>query len=134
MITRADLRKTAREYLASAVILRNTGKFDVAVYLCGYAVEIALKSRVCVTLRWVSFPEKQSEFNGLSSFKTHNLEILLRLSGVEHKIKPALNGDWSTVTKWDPEQRYSPRGTKTQADADDMIAATESMLKVILGG
>ncbi len=132
MITRADLRKTAREYLASAAILRNSGKYDVAVYLCGYAVEIALKDRTCRTLRWLGFPEKQSEFNGLSSYKTHNLETLLHVSGAEHKIKPALNGDWSVVTKWDPEQRYSPRGTKTQADADDMMAATENVLKVIL--
>lgn len=132
MITRADLRKTAREYLAAAIILRNSRKYDVAVYLCGYAVEIALKHHICRTLRWAGFPEKPSEFNGLNSFKTHNLEILLRLTGAEHRVKPKLAGDWSVVTTWDPEQRYNARGTKTLTDADGMIAATQSVLKVIL--
>jgi hypothetical protein len=132
MLTRAELRKTAKEYLAAAIILRDNRKYDVSVYLCGYAVEIALKDRTCRTLRWASFPDTPNEFKGLNSFKTHNLEILLHLSGAEHRIKPALNGDWSVVTKWDPEQRYNPRGTKTQADADDMITSTENVLQAIL--
>lgn len=115
MITRADLQKTAREYLDAAIILRAERKYDVSVYLCGYAVEIALKDRTCETLHWPSFPDTPGEFKNLTSFKTHNLEILLRLSGIEDRIKPALAGDWSVVTKWDPEQRYSPPGTKTEA-------------------
>ena len=111
--------------------LRNDGKYDVSVYLCGYAVEIALKERTARTLRWAGYPETSKEFDSLSSFKTHNLEVLLRLSGVDHKVKPALNGDWSVVTKWNPEQRYSPRGTKSLKDADDMIAATESIMRAV---
>ena len=86
-----------------------------------------MKDRICITLHWPGFPETGGEFRELSSFKTHNLEILLHLSGAEHRIKPALNADWSIVTKWNPEQRYSPRGTKTLTDANDMIKATESM-------
>ncbi len=132
MITRADLRKTAREYLVAATLLRDSRKDDVAVYLCGYAVEIALKDRICRTLRWQGFPNTKKEFEGLSSFKTHNLGILLQLSGADSRIHPALAVDWATLTKWDPEQRYSPRGTKTRADADDMIAAAENIMKVIL--
>ena len=132
MITRADLRKTAREYLAAAALLRNRRKYDVAVYVCGYAVEIALKERTCRTLRWASFPETANEFKSLSSLKTHNLEVLLRLSGVEDKIKSTLSGPWAVVTKWDPEQRYNPRGTKSPADADDMIEATKNLLKALL--
>lgn len=132
MITRADLRKTAKEYLAAAVILRDNQKYDVSVYLCGYAVEIALKDRICRTLCWAGFPDTGGESQGLNNFKVHNLEILLRLSGAEHRIKPAMNADWSIATKWNPEQRYSPRGTKSAKDADDMIAATESIMRVIL--
>ena len=74
----------------------------------------------------------KERFEGLSSFKTHNLEILLQLSGADYKIGPAQTGYWSVVTRWDPEQRYSPRGTKTQTDADEMIVATENIMKVIL--
>jgi len=87
MITRADLRKTAREYLAAAAILRANRKYDVAVYLCGYAIEIALKDRICRTLRWQGFPNTKKEFEGLSSFKTHNLEVLLQLSGADYRIR-----------------------------------------------
>lgn len=54
------------------------------------------------------------------------------MSGADYKIGPSLTGYWSVVTRWDPEQRYSPRGTKTQADADEMIAAVENIMKVIL--
>ena len=132
MILRADLRKTAREYLAAAAVLRDNGMYDVSVYLCGYAVEIAVKERICRTLRWPGFPDTGSESQGLNNFKVHNLETLLHLSGAEHRVKPALNADWSIVTKWNPEQRYSPRGVKAAKDADDMIAATESVMKVIL--
>ena len=132
MITRTDLRKTSREYLAAAIILRDSRKYDVSVYLCGYAVEIALKDRICRVLRWQGFPSTKKEFEGLSSFKTHNLAVLLQLSGAEYRIGPAIAVDWSLATGWDPEQRYNPRGTKTQADADEMIAAAENVMKVIL--
>ncbi len=133
MITRSDLRKTARDYLTSAAILRQRGKYDVSVYLCGYAVEIALKDRTCRTLHWAEFPDTSGEFSGLVSFKTHTLEVLLRLSGFEQPIKTKMSAEWSTVEKWNPEQRYKPRGAKSQADTDDMIRAARMIVKALLG-
>ncbi len=132
MIIRSELRKTAREYLQSAELLRDNRKYDVSVYLCGYAVEIALKERICRTLRWSGFPATAGEFNYYRSFQTHNLEVLLDLSAIGDKVKTFLVGDWSFLVTWNPEQRYNPRGTKTKDDADTMISAAKRALEVIL--
>lgn len=51
MIARSDLTSTARAHLADARLLARNGRYDGAVYVCGYAVEIALKARICRTLK-----------------------------------------------------------------------------------
>ena len=132
MITRSDLRKTAREYLQSAELLQASRKYDVAIYLCGYAVEIALKDRICRTLKWPGFPATSGEFSSYRSFQTHNLEVLLNLSASGDKVKSALGGAWSTVEKWNPEHRYNPKGTHTAVDAANMVSATKRALETIL--
>jgi predicted dehydrogenase len=55
--------------------------------LCGYAVDLALKARSCTVLHWQGFPSTRKEFEGLSSFKVHDFDILLHLTGREAKIK-----------------------------------------------
>ena len=70
MITLADLHGTAREYLRAAKLLRTRRSYDAAVYLCGYAVEIALKARICRTLKWTAgFPETPAEFQDKGSLE-----------------------------------------------------------------
>lgn len=49
MIPKADLKATARARLRDAQVLLRGKRLDGAVYLCGYAVEIALKARICRT-------------------------------------------------------------------------------------
>ena len=46
MIDRAELRKIARERLKDAEALLKAGRYDGAVYLGGYVVELALKSQL----------------------------------------------------------------------------------------
>lgn len=132
MITRADLTQTARSHLSDARLLAGRGRYDGAVYLCGYAIEIALKARVCRTLKWEGFPSTAKEFEFVKSVQTHNFEALLRFSGVEGRIKPALSAEWTVAAKWSPEQRYHPVGTKTDADAREMITVTRALLAVLL--
>jgi len=86
------------------------GGVDGAAYLCGYAVELALKARICITLNWEGFPQTRSEFDGFSSFKTHRLDVLLVLSGQEQRIKTEQLREWSAVVTWDPEARYKVVG------------------------
>ncbi len=132
-ITVTDLHGTAREYLRAAKLLRTRRSYDVAVYLCGYAVEIALKARICQALHWTTgFPETRKEFEGKSSLKTHDLEVLLDFTAIQGRIKLSHFGDWAIVNKWNPEQRYSPPGTKTLTEAGDMIQATQNLLRILL--
>ena len=137
MITVTALRSTAREYLRAAKLLRTRRSYDASVYLCGYAVEIALKARICKALKWTSgFPETAKEFSLKANLKTHDFEALLEYTGLQHRVRSSDPGgffaDWSVVTDWSPEQRYNPRGTKTAAEADSMIASTQIILRILL--
>lgn len=89
-----DLRSISKGRLRDAEVLLGARRFDGAVYMCGYAVEIALKARACNALGWRGFPESSKEFEGLQSFRTHNLELLLHLSGaeVESNVSSWLSG------------------------------------------
>ncbi len=132
MIAIAELRKTAREHLRLAGILHKNRAYDGAVYHCGYAVEIALKARLCRTLRWTEFPFTGGEFQNFKSFQTHNLETLLALSGVKGRIISALPAEWSQVKGWNPEQRYDPVGTQTLTSSGNMLAATRGILRALI--
>lgn len=87
MISTKELKKIALARLKDAEILYKGRRYDGAVYLCGYAIELTLKAKVCKTLKWSGFPSTSSEFQGLQSFKTHRLDLLLSLSAQESKIK-----------------------------------------------
>jgi hypothetical protein len=71
------------------------------------------------------------EFKGLQSVKTHDLEILLRLSGVEPRVKSKYLAEWSAVADWDPEKRYQTTGQFTLQEANAMIAATEKLMSAL---
>lgn len=131
MISRKELRKRAKAKLKDAEILFLNRRFDGSVYLCGYVIELALKSRTCRTLKWTDFPENNNEFKNYQSFKTHNLDILLTLSGLESKIKLLHTIDWNNVNQWNPEMRYGPIGTITRTEANDMITSTKNLLKIL---
>ena len=131
MISRQDLRKIARARPRDAEVLLANGRFDSAVYLCGYAIELMLKARICQTLNWPEFPETSKEFQPFQSFRTHNLAVLVRLSGREQKLTTTYPREWSAVVTWDPEGRYKPVGTATRADAVDMIRAARVLMGVL---
>ena len=131
MITRSDLTKTARAHLRDAGIRYRRGSYDGASYLCGYAVEIALKARICRTLRWSGFPSTPGEFQNVKSVQTHNFEALL-FTGLENRIKVVQYDDWVIVKKWTPEHRYNPVGTQTNTDAADIIVASRTLLEILL--
>ena len=128
MIPSAELRKIARARLKDAQVLLDAKRYDGSVYLCGYSIEIGLKARICRALKWSGFPSTNKEFEGYHSFRTHNLDVLLHVSGVEVKIKTRYFAEWSTVAMWEPETRYRPIGTATAGDATDMINAATAVL------
>ena len=122
------MRAIARARLEDATALFKNDRLDGALYMCGYAVELALKARICTTLSWTGFPEKRSEFEDLASFKTHKLDVLLRLTGHEQRIKTDFVWAWSAIAKWDPEARYRPIGCTKDIDVAIMLVAAELLL------
>jgi hypothetical protein len=131
MLTRVQLRKIARARIQDARVLGRSRRYDGAVYVCGYAVELTLKARICLVLKWPGFPETSKEFEGLQSFRIHNLDRLLHLTGVETKIKTQYMADWSTVATWDPEVRYKPIGSATATDANSMIQSAVNLMAAL---
>lgn len=129
MLDRKDIKAIAKARLKDAQVLLRGNRFEGAIYLCGYAIELALKARICHTLKWGGYPASNSEFSDYRSFKTHDLDVLLHLSGIEDKVKATLLAEWSAIAQWSPESRYSLLGKATQSDANLMVTST----KVLLG-
>jgi len=133
MLDRLELIKIARARIEDAEALFRSRRYDGAVYLCGYAAEIALKVRICRTLKWAGFPDSSKDFKEYQSFKTHDLDVLLHLSGMERWVKRNLLANWSVVGTWDPEIRYNPIGSATKEDAKHMIDASKRLVEVLCG-
>ena len=131
MLAAAEVKRLASARLRDAEALLAAGRYDGAVYMCGYSVELALKARICRTLKWSGFPEKDNEFKGLGSFKVHDLDALLRFTGRETTVKTTLLPEWSAVAAWNPESRYKPIGSATPADARLMLDSAAVLLRKI---
>jgi len=129
MLAIKDLREIAAARLHDARVLYAAECFEGAFYLCGYAVELSLKARICKNLRWPGFPESNKEFERLSSFRVHDLEVLLKLTGYEATIKGNYFAAWSKVKLWQPDVRYRPVGTATAPKTKIMLDAVAILLR-----
>ena len=105
MISAEDLDDIARARIEDAKVLLAAGRFDAAAYLGGYGVEVALKARICRVLDWPEFPSTGGEFQAYRTFQTHELAVLLRLSGQEARIRRDHFGLWIPVSGWRSEER-----------------------------
>ena len=123
-LTPKQLDELAKERLADAEVLYAAKRYEGAFYICGYAVEMRLKYRICKTLDWDEYPGDGGD--KYKSFKTHKFDLLLHFSGVE-KQKKVFIAEWSIVMKWDPEIRYSSE-KQTPRDVELMIEATRTLL------
>lgn len=131
MISVAELDDIGAARLEDAKVLLAAGRLDGATYLCGYAVEVTLKARICRVLNWRDFPSTGGEFQAYRSFQTHELAVLLRLSGQAARIKQDHFALWSAVAVWTVESRYNVVGTARQREATAMIRAAEELLTVL---
>lgn len=128
MITLETLQNLSRDRLDDAKALYKAGRYDGAFYICGYAVELGLKKKICETLKWDGYPDSDKEFGQLKSFKTHGLETLLHLSGVENQIKEEMFTEWSIVVSWNTDIRYSSQ-KRTEQNAKLLLESAEALLK-----
>jgi HEPN domain-containing protein len=132
MLSIVEMSAISRARLMDAEVLLSNQRFDGAAYLCGYAVEIALKSRIVRTHGLTGFPATKSEFRGHSQFKSHDLEQLLKLSGWEARIKEVHLAAWSSVKVWTPEARYRPDESVLEAEASLMIQSATRLVGALL--
>jgi HEPN domain-containing protein len=131
MISMKDLRAIARARLRDSRVLLAAKRFDAARYLSGYAIELALKARICRTLKWPGFPESARELDGLQSVKTHDLKMLLQLSGIEKQVTAKCTREWAVVLNWNPEKRYQANGLSTLQQTTEMIECVKRLLEVL---
>jgi len=126
-----DLKKIAEERLDDVKVLYHNGRYDGAVYLCGYVLEVSLKARICKILNLDEYPD-QGKFK--STYAVHDFDILLKLSGLEKEIllsktkNPSLFIQWSLVTGWNPEMRYKIMN-KTKKEVGHMLVALIDVFK-----
>jgi HEPN domain-containing protein len=130
-LSRKQIQQLARLRIREAEALYSAQLYDGSVYLAGYAVELALKARICKVLRVPDYP-----LNVGSGFKTHNLEQLRTLAGLHNEITINKNKDlfdnWSKAVVWDPEHRYEAEGKYSKVEArmilDSIIAKPNGVL------
>jgi len=120
-----EIEEIVKARLKDAEVLFSASRFDGSVYLCGYAIELGLKARICHTLQWDEYPSSRA----YSTFKTHDLDVLLHLTGLEDKIKLEYMVEWSIVALWNPESRYNPIGKVKKSYAKNMLDSTKEILE-----
>ncbi|MBU0667841.1 HEPN domain-containing protein [Patescibacteria group bacterium] len=122
-----DIKKKSQEMLRDAEILFDNKRYDGAVYICGYALELGLKNCICKRLNWSEYPISQK----YKSFRTHDFDVLLNLTGKGGKIKTQFFAEWAVSLTWKPENRYYKARIIKKGDAQLMITSVKKLLKKI---
>lgn len=137
MIEVEALDRVARARVVDAATLHVAERYDGAIYLAGYAVELALKASVCREHGLNGFPQTHAErkrtprIPGLPSLWTHDLQALLRASGKRDDVTEQARSEWSQATQWTPDLRYSPVGTTSRTASLDMLRDVMTLLDVL---
>ena len=109
--------------LDSKVLLANR-RYFASIYIAGYALELALKYRICRMMQFNrGFPESKAEFNAYYSdtgkvllrttireirdIRHHKLPLLLRYSGEQVNIERNFTSAWECIKYWNPGMRYT---------------------------
>lgn len=149
MISKKILRELVDQKLKDADILIANRRYASAIYIAGYALELALKLKVCKIFKFVQgFPENKAEFifyqNSVKSqpllagtitqikdIRNHDLNKLLFYSGVEYQIRLNFLNEWNLVVGWDPEMRYKLQKV-LKKEAVSNIKAVKTLVQNIL--
>lgn len=112
-MTRKALQELSRLRLREAEALYKARLYDGSVYLAGYAVELALKARICRILHVKEYP-LTGELG--RAFKVHSLDQLKVLAGLSAEIDVKKNKElfdnWSKAVEGIPNSVMThPEGT-----------------------
>lgn len=124
MASREILKNTANSRIGSARLLLDGGDWEGASHMMALALECALKSAICKTLRVQSYPEAHRDKKVPDFFMTHSFDRLLLLSGLTDIF--SATGDmqafnnWSSFTIQFPSEwtamRYDPNAAPNPFD------------------
>jgi HEPN domain-containing protein len=123
-----DLKALANARLTDAQHLLAGGRHSAAYYLAGYAVECALKAIIARSFRAGVIPSRTL----VNQVYTHQLDTLLRLSGLEAGLNEAidrsvdLNTSWSIVSSWSEASRYEMIDPFRSTAMVDAVGDTQS--------
>jgi HEPN domain-containing protein len=104
-MVRRDFQNLSAIRVSEARRLANAGLYDGAYYLGGIAIECALKSAIARATRRYEFPDLERTRRAY----THNLEMLLKLSGLDTELddaEPHVQDAWARARSWNVETRY----------------------------
>ena len=90
MIARAELRNIASERLKDAEALLSAARYDGAIYLGGYVVELALKNRICVVLNWKDSLRLAESFRTTRVLKPTISMFCFRFLALRTKSNPSI--------------------------------------------
>lgn len=149
MISKKDLRELVDQKLKDANILITNRRYASAIYIAGYALELALKLKICNIFNFVQgFPENKTEFifylnsaksqpllactiTQIKDIRNHDLNKLLFYSGVEVHIKLNFLNEWNLAVSWDPEMRYKIQKVHKK-EAVNKVTAIKTIVQNIL--
>ena len=125
---REDLQTLADMRAEDARILLDAGRYAGAYYLCGYAVECALKARIASQTQRHEFPE----LDRVRQSYTHRLPQLVQLGSLEGALNRQrrrsgiFDSNWIKLERWNEQARYN-HGI-TEQDARELYdAVTDAM-------
>jgi len=126
MASRRDLQRLACLRLKEAEALYSSDCYDGCAYLCGYVIELGLKTAICSRLGVDDYPEKGSRLR--DALRTHDFDDLKLLAGMNRAFESSANllANWSLASEWTPERRYDPAGTFDQATAEAILEAVRN--------
>jgi hypothetical protein len=108
-MNRRDLQRLAESRLEDARILLANRRYGAAYYLCGYAVECALKACIAQQIKRHEYPPSANFSRDLF---THELSKLIALADLQGSlrnrsaVRPGFQSNWETVSRWTVESRY----------------------------
>src|SRR5262245_46601243 len=111
-MNRNDLRRLVWIRLREARVLLEAKCFDGAYYLCGYALECALKACIAKATRRSEFPDLEK----VKASYTHDLTVLIKVAGLKATLEAELTSDpefsdyWTLAKAWSEKDRYAEHG------------------------
>jgi len=116
-MNRQDFKRLAEQRVRDAEVLLAGRRYAAAYYLCGYAVECALKACIAKQTRRSEFPDRER----VNKSWTHDLNVLVKLAELEASRNRRRDNDrvfrlnWHTVEDWSEQGRYEHGVTRQQA-------------------